>query len=60
MTLSDDGTSLRFEVRDDGQGFDTGTTDRGAGLTGMADRLDTVGGIVTHRLDPGRGHDRRR
>jgi signal transduction histidine kinase len=35
---------LRFEVSDDGVGFDAGTASRGAGLTNMADRLEALGG----------------
>ena len=31
--------SLRFEVTDDGRGFETSTTKRGAGLQNMEDRL---------------------
>jgi signal transduction histidine kinase len=41
-----DGT-LRFEVEDDGIGFDPATVRKGAGLTNLADRLDAMGG----RLD---------
>ncbi len=35
---------LRFEISDDGIGFDTTQTSRGAGLNGISDRMDTVGG----------------
>ena len=42
ITLSD-GDALRFEVRDDGVGFD-GEVPEGAGLTNMRDRLAAVGG----------------
>ncbi len=55
VTLVDDGSSLRFEVRDDGEGFDQANTEPGAGLIGMADRLDTVGGSVAIDSVPGRG-----
>ena len=55
VKLDDDGDALRFEVRDDGRGFDATATARGAGLTGMADRLDTVGGGVTITSNPGEG-----
>jgi signal transduction histidine kinase len=37
---------LRFEVDDDGVGFDVGTTTKGSGLTNMIDRLDALGGEV--------------
>ena len=55
VTLTDTNGSLGFEVRDDGQGFDSATTSNGAGLNGMADRLDTVGGGVTITSAPGQG-----
>ncbi len=51
-----DGT-LRFEVGDDGQGFDVASTARGSGLTNMADRLDALGGTLTIRSTPGRGSE---
>ncbi|MGH3609059.1 MAG: histidine kinase [Pseudonocardiaceae bacterium] len=37
---------LRFEVDDDGVGFDVATTTKGSGLTNMIDRLDALGGEV--------------
>ncbi|MFW2383487.1 MAG: ATP-binding protein [Acidimicrobiales bacterium] len=46
---------LTFEVRDDGAGFDAQSVARGAGLTGMADRLDTVGGSLKIESTPGEG-----
>jgi two-component system, NarL family, sensor kinase len=46
---------LRFEVSDDGVGFDPSENDRGSGLRGMADRLDTVGGSMEVRSTPGTG-----
>jgi signal transduction histidine kinase len=45
VALSDDGM-LRFEVRDDGAGFDPATTS-GAGLSNMHDRLAAVGGELS-------------
>jgi signal transduction histidine kinase len=53
LTLTDG--SLAFEITDDGHGFDTATVTKGAGLNGIADRLDTVGGNVTIRSCPGHG-----
>ena len=47
--------TLAFEITDDGQGFDTATVGPGSGLGGIVDRLDTVGGSLTIRSDPGRG-----
>ena len=55
VTLSNGDGHLRFEVRDEGRGFDTASVDRGAGLNGIADRLDTVGGEVDIDSTPGRG-----
>jgi signal transduction histidine kinase len=43
IDLSDDGV-LRFEVRDDGSGFDLRTAPAGVGLTSMRDRLAAVAG----------------
>lgn len=48
---------LTFEVRDDGVGFDI-AADRsasGAGLVGMTDRLDIIGGRLTMASTPGVG-----
>lgn len=47
VTLNTLDGEVCFEVRDDGRGFDTKTTVPGAGLSGMRDRLDTVGGTLT-------------
>lgn len=55
VTLADGGEGLGFEVRDDGDGFDPAQVERGAGLDGMADRLDTVGGRVRITSRPGEG-----
>ncbi|MDP9235516.1 MAG: sensor histidine kinase, partial [Actinomycetota bacterium] len=46
---------LRFEVTDDGQGFDPAATGYGTGLQGMADRLDALGGGFEVRSRPGEG-----
>jgi len=55
VLLSQDDGQLRFEVADDGAGFDPETTRKGSGLQGMADRLDTVGGTMVVDSAPGRG-----
>jgi signal transduction histidine kinase len=47
--------NLRFEVEDDGTGFDVAVTPRGSGLTNMADRLDALGGEFAVDSAPGRG-----
>jgi signal transduction histidine kinase len=46
---------LRFEVRDDGSGFDPTRADGGAGLTNMRDRLAAVGGTLHVESSPGNG-----
>jgi signal transduction histidine kinase len=46
---------LRFEVEDDGGGFDVSALKNGSGLTNMADRLDAVGGRLDIDSEPGRG-----
>ena len=46
---------LRFEVADDGRGFDTSATGHGTGLQGMADRLDAIGGSLRVESAPGTG-----
>jgi signal transduction histidine kinase len=54
IALSDDG-ALRFEVGDDGAGFDRRTTSPGAGLANMRDRLAAVGGELEVISDAGKG-----
>ena len=54
IALSDDGR-LRFEVADDGGGFDAAGTPCGAGLANMRDRLAAVGGGLTYRSQVGQG-----
>ncbi len=46
---------LRFEVRDDGKGFDPTRIGYGTGLQGIADRLATLDGTVQVRSSPGEG-----
>jgi signal transduction histidine kinase len=46
---------LRFDVADDGTGFDTTVTSYGTGLQGMTDRLGALGGGLTVRSAPGKG-----
>jgi signal transduction histidine kinase len=46
---------LAFSVHDTGRGFDPRVTARGAGLTGIRDRIETVGGRVEIVAAPGRG-----
>jgi len=46
---------LRFEVADDGKGFDPSATGYGTGLQGIADRLATLDGTLEVRSAPGAG-----
>jgi signal transduction histidine kinase len=55
VTLRGGEDGLRFEVVDDGAGFDTATTTMGSGLQGITDRLDTVGGSLTIASQVGLG-----
>jgi signal transduction histidine kinase len=55
IRLSSDDAVLRFEVSDDGAGFDAGSTAYGTGLQGMADRLDAVRGSFQVVSSPGGG-----
>jgi signal transduction histidine kinase len=51
---NDDGC-LRFEVVDNGPGFDPRTIASGHGFQNMADRLGAIGGRVSWHGSPGRG-----
>jgi signal transduction histidine kinase len=55
IRLATSGGDLRFEVADDGAGFDPETKAYGTGLQGMADRLHAHGGSLTVRSAPGAG-----
>jgi signal transduction histidine kinase len=55
IRLDADYGSLRFEVEDDGAGFETARIGYGTGLQGMADRLDAIGGTLEVRSQPGEG-----
>ena len=54
IELADNG-SLRFEVRDDGSGFDTDAAEPGVGLVSMRDRLAAVHGDLAIVSALGRG-----
>ena len=53
--LAGSGHDLRFEVTDDGAGFDPAFRGYGTGLQGMADRLHAHGGSLDVRSAPGAG-----
>jgi signal transduction histidine kinase len=55
VRLANGNGELRFEVTDDGRGFDTTSTGYGTGLQGMADRLAAIGGELRVRSAPGAG-----
>ena len=55
VSLSDGDGRLRFEVTDDGQGFETSTASHGSGLQGIADRLAALDGEFEVRSSPGAG-----
>lgn len=46
---------LKFEVRDDGEGFDARTTPYGTGLTNLSERLAALAGTMSLESAPGRG-----
>ncbi|HUF60000.1 MAG TPA: histidine kinase [Actinomycetota bacterium] len=55
IRLRQDEGELRFEIVDDGRGFDAAAKGGGTGLQGMADRLDAIGGTLEVRSAPEAG-----
>jgi signal transduction histidine kinase len=53
VSVNRDGQNLLIEVRDDGVGG--AERHRGAGLSGLADRVETLGGTLAVESPPGRG-----
>jgi two-component system, NarL family, sensor histidine kinase DevS len=49
--------AIQIAVRDDGEGFDTGASTAGRGLTGMRDRIELLGGEIAVSSTPGKGTD---
>lgn len=54
VSVARDATSVRFQVRDDGIGFDARFV-RGLGLLGMEERVRRLGGDLRLESQPGRG-----
>ena len=55
VTLSREGSYLRFEVHDTGVGFDPESDGQGSGLVNMRDRIEAVGGSLEVTARRGRG-----
>ncbi|HEX2273426.1 MAG TPA: histidine kinase [Acidimicrobiales bacterium] len=55
VTVREEAGGLRFEIADDGPGFDPDAVRHGHGFTNMSDRLGAVGGQVHWESAPGRG-----
>ena len=55
LRLADRDGTVRFEVIDDGAGFDPELTPLGTGLQGMQDRLEALGGTLEVASSPGEG-----
>jgi len=55
VRLAADNGDLRFEVADDGRGFDPAATGLGSSLQAMSDRLEALGGDLAVRSSPGTG-----
>jgi signal transduction histidine kinase len=55
VQLSTSDGALRFEVSDDGQGFDPATVNGSAGLQNMTDRIGALGGELRIESKPGKG-----
>ncbi len=55
VRLAETDGALTFEVRDDGDGFDPASVERGTGLQGIADRLAALDGSVQVRSARGAG-----
>lgn len=55
VDLAEVGGRMEFSVSDDGHGFDPDNVELGAGLSGIGDRIDTVGGTWHLESAPGAG-----
>lgn len=55
VEVAGDEQTLRFELRDDGAGFDMTSTELGHGFMNMNDRLGAIGGTLAVESSPGAG-----
>jgi signal transduction histidine kinase len=55
LRLEREANELAFTVHDTGRGFDERALPPGAGLTGVRDRISSVGGSIEITGAPGRG-----
>jgi signal transduction histidine kinase len=55
VTISEADDELRFEVADDGPGFDASAAEMGHGFVNMRDRLGALGGTLQLDTAPGEG-----
>jgi signal transduction histidine kinase len=55
VRLEREANELAFTVRDTGRGFDQQAVPPGVGLTGVQDRISSVGGRIEITAAPGRG-----
>ena len=55
ITASRRGRIIRFDIRDDGRGFDPKHPGQGFGLVGMRERVEMLGGKLIVESAPGKG-----
>jgi signal transduction histidine kinase len=55
VALHEEDGALRFEVVDDGAGYDAASTEPSSGLQNMQDRIGALGGTLTVESQPGTG-----
>jgi signal transduction histidine kinase len=55
VRLREENAGLRFEVEDDGKGFDPAARKKGSGTQNMEDRIDALGGTVSIASSIGSG-----
>jgi signal transduction histidine kinase len=55
LTFTQQTKQLQVEIRDDGQGFDPQTVQRGMGLNNLRERAHSIHGTLTIESSPGKG-----